>query len=131
MCFLYDLSLARQFIRELWQAYKDRKVDLATAAITTNVALGTIRRAVVILDNAFEDIDPSEPDQFVSPIAIMKEYYDDICKSKGHAPDDSTKGHEQFGPATERVAILLCIPAIHHLKLHRDSIVAQREAQLV
>ncbi|KAF2810467.1 uncharacterized protein BDZ99DRAFT_571040 [Mytilinidion resinicola] len=122
MCFLYDLSLARQSVRKVWQAYKDHEVDLVTASVTTNVAIGTIKRSVAIWDNAVKDILPCRPGEFFSVTAAMDHFYTSISVSTGHAPYDPKRGLDQFGPDMHRTANLLCLPAIIQLDFHRRAI---------
>ncbi|KAF2499400.1 hypothetical protein BU16DRAFT_557730 [Lophium mytilinum] len=119
LCFIYDLSLARQFVQKTWQAYKDNEVDLVTASVTTNVVIATIKRSVACLDNAAEEITPSRRGKFYSVTAAMGHAYSSISVGKGHAPYDREKGFAQFGPDMERVANLLCLPAVMHLDIYR------------
>jgi hypothetical protein len=118
ICFLYDLSLARQAVQKVWHAYNDHEVNLVTAAVTTNVALAIIRRSVDSLVSTIEVISPKTT---FSLATLMKYFYSSICRATGHPPYDSGKGFEQFGPNTERIANQLCIPAIIHLEIHHAS----------
>jgi hypothetical protein len=43
MCLLSDLKAMREYIKEVWQEYKDGKVDLVTASLTTNATFDIIR----------------------------------------------------------------------------------------
>lgn len=43
MCLLNDLKEMRQYIKELWQDYKEGRVDLATASLTTNASFDILR----------------------------------------------------------------------------------------
>jgi hypothetical protein len=43
MCLLSDLRSMRKYIKEIWQEYKDGKVDLVTVSLTTNATFDIIR----------------------------------------------------------------------------------------
>ena len=44
-CLFEDLRKLRDFIKQIWQDYKDEKIDLVSAAVTTNTAIDIARQS--------------------------------------------------------------------------------------
>ena len=42
-CLFEDLRKLRNFVKQIWQDYKERKIDLISAAVTTNTAIDIAR----------------------------------------------------------------------------------------
>lgn len=43
-CFLKNLTVIRLFVHRSWRDWKERRVTLATASVTANIAIETLRR---------------------------------------------------------------------------------------
>ncbi|EPQ25929.1 uncharacterized protein PFL1_06603 [Pseudozyma flocculosa PF-1] len=69
MAFYTDLNDVRAFLRQLWSDYRQRKMDLVTASLTTNTAFQLVAKA-------HNDIVERYRDLFADPSAILEALFD-------------------------------------------------------
>ena len=76
-CLFEDLQRMRDFIRQTWSIYRTSKIDLMSASVTTNTALGLARQAT-------EDYDKLYPDD--SGNSLVELMYRTACILRGENP---------------------------------------------
>lgn len=88
-----DLNYLRVVLQELWENYRDRKIDLTVAAVATNTAFDLVRQAES--DFLRETPAPKQWAGWSNGADLCYLNYIDISASKGCRPED-TEGPEIF-----------------------------------
>ena len=89
LCFLYELNQLRQFFRQTWRKYGNRKINIVTAALVTDFVLGIIQHNI---DAIVEDLEETG-DRLLA--GIVRKLYASI--------------------PTPKMADLLCMKAVRHM----------------
>ncbi|KAK6389984.1 hypothetical protein LTR65_006036 [Meristemomyces frigidus] len=79
-CFFEDMHQIQEFIMGTWQEYKDGKVDLVTASVTTNAAIDLVKRIEEDIISCSQDT-LSKPDCYSKFMAIL---YHDNAMQEGY-----------------------------------------------
>jgi hypothetical protein len=101
-CFFDDLNRLRDFLDELWSDYKNGRVDLITASVTTNTAIDLVHRAEKELLASFPELDTYAKTGLV--------FYIFMCLVRGEDPDYREQPGDLFNFAVLDVADWLYLP---------------------
>ncbi|OCK83915.1 hypothetical protein K432DRAFT_440463 [Lepidopterella palustris CBS 459.81] len=118
MCFFYDLSALRGFLRQVWNSYRRRETALVTAAMVTNVAFGIIKRATAAFQEELESLQRDKTNRGITISNVVEKFYSTVCES---LPDGPHRDGIPIHPDIADMADLLCIPSILYLRDYETS----------
>jgi hypothetical protein len=107
LCFLYNFNRLREFVKQTWVEFGERKVSLTTAALVTDLALGIIQRDVAALLEELHSLDEQK-----SLVDIIEELYTLLTN-----PEEETHSRAVESQANDmELAQLLCMDALKHMQ---------------
>ncbi|KAJ3005442.1 hypothetical protein HKX48_000683 [Thoreauomyces humboldtii] len=113
--FFQDLARIREFLAGLWKDYRDKKIDLVTAAVTTNTAFEVLRDLQDELNLRLD-----EHSWINSYTQLQVELYRQACERCGERPKEPYRFHLQDHPKMQKVVDLLFLPALGNFREIED-----------